>query len=175
MMRAELTTNHDLTKPSSKLIRWSSKWLSGKVIWMHGRPYLTRFFLWGNGSGRGFELYLHVLHDTDQFRHLHDHPWPWFLSIVLWGYYKQEEIVDPPVSSRLRTVRWFNLFKSEKRYHAIRELSRPNVWTLVLVPPKWEHRWGYWDEGEATHVVDADTANENVCVVPFGRRKIDAS
>ena len=150
------------------------KRLSGKQIFLNGEPYLTRFYLIGDGSGRRFELYLHHIQLKDPYRWLHNHPWSWFLSVVLRGHYFQQ-VIDPSrsVSRETSRVSFFNLFRGKQRYHAITNVPDSGVWTLVLVPPKTRHgiRWGYWNEDEKIHEPDTRDMSGNCHTVRFGPKQ----
>ncbi|MCY3857395.1 MAG: hypothetical protein OXG25_00615 [Gammaproteobacteria bacterium] len=150
------------------------KKLSGKRIYLDGNPYLTRYYLIGDGSGRRSELYLHYIQLKDPYRWLHNHPWRWFLSIVVRGHYTQE-VLRPSASTRRRRmrVRFVNLFLGRDRYHAIHDVPKKGVWTLVLVPPKSNdtERWGYWNEDEDVHEPDTGDDSVNCQTVRFGAKQ----
>ncbi|MCY4130597.1 MAG: hypothetical protein OXG15_15340 [Gammaproteobacteria bacterium] len=158
-------------------VRWIDrivKKLSGKRIFLNGKPYLTRYYLKGDGSGRRFELYLHFIQLKDPYRWLHNHPWPWFLSIVLRGHYAQEVLCPATNTGRKRVhVRYFNLFRGKNRYHAISDVPEKGVWTLVLVPPKSRRteRWGYWNEEDEVHEPDTGDASSDCDTVRFGAKR----
>lgn len=131
----------------------------GKRIYIDGKLYLSRWHIFGDGSGRGWEIYLHHLHEVDSYRWLHNHPWPWFLSIVLWGSYRQEVFSRNKQVKKTQHIRWINLFRGQDRYHSLRELPRGHAWTLVVIPAKNDHLWGYWNETVQAHEVD-DNRND---------------
>ena len=158
---------------------WSRLWnrikpqLSGKRIYIYDKLYLTRYYLWGNGSGKGFELYLHKLHQVDSFRWLHNHPWPWFLSLVLVNRYIQETYDTVTRENRTETIRWINLFRNTTRYHSISELPKGTAVSLVVVPPKsHDYEWGYWDHENEKHVPDNVVGHESAYIVKFGRKEL---
>ena len=161
----------------SQPVRWIDRFLtrfSGKQIFLDGRPYLTRYYLIGDGSGRHFELYLHHIQLKDPYRWLHNHPWRWFLSIVLVGHYTQQVLHLASNSGRKEVqVRYLNLFKGKNRYHAISDVPEKGVWTLVLVPPKLRGsiRWGYWNEENRVHEPDTGDASSDCCTVRFGPKQ----
>lgn len=165
---------------SEAILREPENWVSrllqkfgGKHIYLNGRPYLSRYYLWGNGLGDGFEVYLHHIQQHDSYRYLHNHPWQWFFSIVLKGYYTQLVLNPEQSNERLvQRVRLFNLFRSSTRYHSISEVPEDGVWTLVIVPKKLrsEERWGYWNEDAGVHVPDLGEANRDCVTVRFGRK-----
>lgn len=130
--------------------------------------YLTRWSLrkqWGDGESEkngGFRMYLHRFFSADS--ELHNHPWHWSLSIVLWGSYTEEYFDIPhdrpqrPVNplgfrygtpQRTRRVRWFNWIGRE-RFHQITELHpRFGVGpiTLFFSGPAHGQSWGFWVPG----------------------------
>ena len=158
-------------------IAWISRWLnrlSGKQIFLDERPYLTRYYLIGDGSGRSFELYLHHIQLKDPYRWLHNHPWNWFFSVVLQGSYTQQVIRSSSTAGRKKVqVRFFNLFRGKTKYHAITDVPASGVWTLVLVPPKSRGpvRWGYWNEDKKEHEPDTGKESTNCRTVRFGSRQ----
>lgn len=158
-------------------VRWVDrilKRLSGKQIFLNGKPYLTRYYLIGDGSGRRFELYLHFIQLKDPYRWLHNHPWRWFLSVVLRGHYTQQVLRPSSNVGRKNVhVRYMNLFRGKNRYHAISNVPEKGVWTLVLVPPKsrGSTRWGYWNEEDGVHEPDTGDASSNCDTVRFGSKQ----
>lgn len=158
-------------------IRWIDrilKRLSGKRIYLDGNPYLTRYYLIGDGTGRRFELYLHYIQLKDPYRWLHNHPWHWFVSIVVRGHYTQEVLTPSSKASRRKIrVRFINLFMGKNRYHAIHDVPAKGVWTLVLVPPKSNdrERWGYWNEDDEVHEPDSGDDSSNCHTVRFGAKR----
>ena len=161
------------SQPGSRIHRLLER-LSGKRIYLDGNPYLTRYYLIGDGSGRRFELYLHYIQLRDPYRWLHNHPWRWFLSIVLRGQYTQEVIrPSTKVTRRRIRVRFINLFLGKDRYHAIYDVPVKGVWTLVLVPPKSNDavRWGYWNEDDKVHEPDSGHDSPNCHTVRFGTKQ----
>ena len=158
-------------------VRWIEgilKRFSGKRIFLDGKPYLTRYYLVGDGSGRSFELYLHYIQLKDPYRWLHNHPWRWFLSIVLRGSYTQE-VLCPATNPTRKTirVRYLNLFRGANRYHAISDVPKQGVWTLVLVPPKSRGtlRWGYLNENDQIHEPDTGDSSSDCQTERFGPKR----
>lgn len=157
---------------------WTDRYLtafSGRTILLDERPYLTRYYLIGDGTGKGYELYLHHIEREDPGRWLHNHPWRWFLSIVLFGYY-QQEVQRPAKDAKTKTkrVRFLNLFRGQDNYHSISKIPDKGVWSLVLVPPKalLDQRWGFWNETEARHIPDDDLKEgHNTRIIRFGPKK----
>lgn len=121
-------------------------------------PYLTRWSLrrqYGDGDSHkngGWRVYLHRFFSGDS--ELHNHPWHWSFSVVLWGSY--EEIVFDVVSDsqvialpRRRRVRWLNWIPST-RFHQITKLHpRFGIGpiTLFVSGPPHGKSWGFWVPG----------------------------
>ena len=147
------------------------KRLSGRHIFINNKPYLSRYYLVGDGSGQGLEVYIHKLHTRDEFRWLHNHPWQWFLSIVLAGYYEQE-ILEPRKSPnrRKQRINRVNFFRNMTRYHSIIEVPPGGTWTLVIVPPKrpMKPAWGFWNEELQRHEPDQSERSSDAQTVDFG-------
>lgn len=143
----------------------------GKTIFVYGKRYLTRYYLWGNGSGTSFEIYVHHMHATDGFRWLHNHPWKWFISFVFSGSYIQETFNRETRTFGKQHIRWLNLFRGLNRYHAIRELPNGDAWTLVIAPPKLKnYNWGYWNDDSNEHIADSLIGHESAHIEIFGNK-----
>ena len=164
--------------PGERPKHWTDRFLSpfsGRTILLDEMPYLTRYYLIGDGTGRGFELYLHHIQRKDPGRWLHNHPWRWFLSIVLFGSY-QQKVRRPATEAEAKTkrVRFINLFRGQDNYHGITEIPDKGVWSLVFVPPKTkvDLLWGFWDESQECHIPDDDMQDEhNTRIARFGPKK----
>ncbi|MCE2436425.1 MAG: hypothetical protein J4F97_00205 [Pseudomonadales bacterium] len=141
-------------RPAPRWLRPLLRRLPGKHIELGSEPYLTRWMLKGDGSGRSWEIYIHHLHAIDVSRFLHNHPWRWFLAFVLAGGYGQDTVDNRIGRVRRERINWFNLFIGQNRYHAIREISDGGVWTLVVSSRRNGHLWGYWDSDRQTHLPD---------------------
>lgn len=99
--------------------------------------YLHRWHLlpWGK---RWPNAYLHHILAPDTGNDLHDHP-AWNVSIVLWGWYREEFISGRSrlmfpgrITWRLATVA-----------HRISEVSAGGCWT-VWVRGGHRRKWGFW-------------------------------
>lgn len=78
-----------------------------------------------------FGIFLHKHHNSDQSRHLHDHPWN-FTTIVLRGGY--DELVPARHGVGMRhwpAGSWHRLHAEDA--HTIDHLERTPTWTLMLV------------------------------------------
>jgi hypothetical protein len=90
-----------------------------RVIDEDGRRYLERYFLF---RVFGVRCYLHRFVGDDPGRGLHDHPWPWALSIILAGWYREHR------RSGTRNVRWLNWLTGDT-FHRV-TLPR-NAWQTL--------------------------------------------
>ena len=105
-------------------------------------------------AGGGGRVYLHRFWAPDAADEgLHNHPWEWSFSIVLWGSYTELYAdVDARTGElghlRARRVRFFNWI-SARRYHRIAFLHprAGRVWTLFVCGPLSGDGWGYWLPG----------------------------
>lgn len=108
------------------------------VIGPPNDPYLDRL---GLIRTPWFSIKLHRIYRPDNTRALHDHPWT-FVSVPLRGSYV--ELVPMPNGSARRRVRWFN-YKHAEDAHAIVEISRRPVWTLVFCGRR-VRPWGFYTD-----------------------------
>lgn len=121
-----------------------------RVIAEDGRPYLERYFLF---RAFGVRCYLHRFVGDDPARGLHDHPWPWALSIILAGWYREHR------RDGVRIVRWFNWLNGD-RFHRVTlpterawsieaETHTPiTCWSIFLHPDRTTKPWGFWRQQE---------------------------
>ena len=111
--------------------------------------YLTRWSVREQKltGGGGWRVYLHRFWSNDL--ELHDHPWRWSFSLILWGSYTERFADMLPWGElgpvRTRRVRWFNWIPST-RFHQIAELHG-TVWTLFCCGPVHGKSWGFWVPG----------------------------
>lgn len=118
-----------------------------------GELYLTRWHLWRHG----FKVFVHRIHRPDSDRDPHNHPWPWGLSLILWGGYTELRVTRPELEGQPRVgvslgqvnrwefgpVRWLNWI-GRGVYHRITWVA-PNTWTLFLAGPR-SREWGFWTD-----------------------------
>jgi hypothetical protein len=111
-------------------------WLSGKlpckIISDAGRPYLERYYLF---TLFGVRFYLHRFVASDPDRGLHDHPWPWALSIILSGSYYEHR------RGSLSERHWFNWITGDAFHRVI--LHKGQVWTLFAHRARRSKEWGF--------------------------------
>ena len=110
-----------------------------------GSLYLTRWQLF---KCKWFRVLLHQIHKADKDRHLHNHPWPWAVSLVLRGGYR--EISNPALLSCTLNHKEHNAptlnVLNGLMYHRITEV-RPNTFTLFIAGPR-SKDWGFNVDGE---------------------------
>lgn len=122
-----------------------------------GQVYLER---WGLAHRRIGGVFLHRMTAPDPGLDLHDHPWT-FLTVPLWGGYEEERLDGRRAqlwakrSERLMEAATLRRGKVEHRRafrprrmrldecHRITRLTRPAVWTLVLLGPV-RRGWGFY-------------------------------
>lgn len=107
-----------------------------------GSPYLLRLLLRGRLPGdtekRGvkWSLYFHNFLAHDRDRDLHNHPWTWSYSLVLWGGYVEEKRGRDGIVRRRRV--WPGMINrlGPMDFHRIAELKGRETWTLFLAGTK---------------------------------------
>jgi hypothetical protein len=135
-----------------KLLKLVSKVLPAREIKDgDGALYLTRFRVLGAMQARHpwfpISVYLHRFHRPDNDRELHNHPWPWAVSLILSGGYLEQRFAKP--HSGLGHLRWLragslNVLTADT-FHRILELDG-EPWTLFVVARKVQP-WGYYITG----------------------------
>lgn len=122
-----------------------------RVIYNFGEKYLTRLTLW---RSKKFTLYLHIFHQPDPGRDLHNHPWNWCWSMCLWGGYT-ELLHTPKVDQhgvawtlhrRFRYAMTARKFDGST-YHSVAALGRKRVVTLFAHGAR-ARTWGFWCKGK---------------------------
>jgi hypothetical protein len=130
--------------------RWKKR-----VIYTRRVPpqkYLSRWFLFGGpqtegmeeGLSKGWGLYLHCFHQSDDAAQLHSHPWRWAISLVLKTGYVEDRTLRGSNGVRRKPYRPGQLnFLRGSTFHRV-DLDRGEAWTLFLVGPG-ESSWGFLD------------------------------
>lgn len=139
------------------------------TIIVDGKPYLTRYYLLLR-DWRWFSLYLHHFHASDQYQQLHNHPWKWGVSFVLWGGYIEERIrydlfkmlarVYDAIEIRKVSPGTFNVIKSSD-FHRVELTDSVNgAWTIFAAGPRHPNEWGFLDRDsrEYTHYTNNPNA-----------------
>lgn len=112
-----------------RFLMWLTARLPVEIITHEGVPFLERYYL---GRLPGWQLYLHrfIASDPDG---LHDHPWRFGVSILLAGYYLEEDRYG------IRRVRWINFVPGTKFHRVI--LPR-QCWSLFAHTARCKS-WGF--------------------------------
>lgn len=114
-----------------------------------GSLYLRRWYLVGkpqpkDGSWKpvGPELYLHkICRSDDPTRGLHNHPWRWAISLILWrGYFEWRGTSWGRWRRRLFPLQ-INFLRGDD-YHRVDLIDGRPAWTLFLVGPRVKG-WGF--------------------------------
>lgn len=135
-----------------ELCKIAAKHLPSFTIEPKGIKYLTRYYLLLKDRDL-FNIYLHQFHRSDQdvgvkgFGLLHNHPFEWSFSIILFGSYAEERrLNNGNIIVRLFKPGDIN-FISREDFHRI-DLINGEVWTLFFTGPRIsnvESLWGFWD------------------------------
>lgn len=118
------------------------------TITVQGKPYLTRYYLFGADRERG-NLFLHHFHSSDQGEELHNHPWRWGVSLILSGGYREERCRGGvngvwDYSVHMREPWSFGRFTDQDFHRA--DLFDParGCWTLFACGRRYKS-WGFLD------------------------------
>ena len=109
-----------------------------------GAQYLTRYNIL---KTRWLKVYLHRFHAPDGAC-LHDHPWAWWATLVLWGGYTEGIQIRSGPSwkswGRVRRRAGSLAFHGRRHAHRIERLHPTRqTWTLLVVGPH-VRRWGFY-------------------------------
>lgn len=133
-----------------RLVHWVACRLPRRDILAEGGAvYLERYRVlgWMPGSRwRGPSVYLHRFRLTDQDLALHNHPWPWAVSLVLAGGYTEQRLGSlhglPACKWRRLKPGRLNVLGPDD-YHRVADLHGAETWTLFCVWPR-TRSWGFW-------------------------------
>lgn len=118
------------------------------------KPYLSRYFFFGD-ERKYFNPFLHYFHASDKDKDddgtllLHNHPWTWSISIILWGGYSEERR-QPDGSITRKTYRPGSInFIRRNTFHRV-DLLEDGAWSLFITGwrPKEKlgsSNWGFWN------------------------------
>jgi hypothetical protein len=129
------------------------------ILASDGSDYIRRWYLSGkpqptDGTWQvtGPEHYIHqILQSDDTTRGLHNHPWRWAISIIIWrGYYEDRldlndlsgrHVHGIPVRRRRFWPGMINIIR-ETDFHRIELVNGKPAWTLFLTGPRIKG-WGF--------------------------------
>lgn len=121
----------------NRLLYWITGRLPCRIISDDDQPYLERYYV---ATVLGVRLYLHRFVGDDPARGLHDHPWPWAVSLILFGRYLEE------TRSGMRLVRWVNFLSGDSFHRVLLVGGRP-VWSLFAHRARYVKAWGFLRAG----------------------------
>jgi hypothetical protein len=158
------TSTEVISTPPSALQRALYRFSSGRplrIISDDGKPYLERYFLF---RILGITAYMHRFVGSDPDRGLHDHPWSWALSVILYGSYTEQ------LEGRERRVRWLNWLRGTTYHRVLLDHPNDEVWTIFIHRAKRSKTWGFRNApGEEKRVASSPGSNEWWFKVPVGR------
>jgi hypothetical protein len=131
-----------------------------RVISDDGKPYLERYYL---GTFAGVRWYLHRFVRSDPDRGLHDHPWPWAGSVLLFGHYREQ------LPERVRLVRYFNWLWGSTFHRVLLPATVSEVWTLFFHRAYNSKSWGFrTQEGQTLRNASGENLREWWRIAPRG-------
>jgi len=86
------------------------------------QPFIVRYMPWFTDR-----ICLNIIYDD--FGLLHSHPWNYF-TLILWGGYKEEMLVNGKVVTKNRYTGYFT-YRKKTQYHAITPLKKKAI-TLFI-------------------------------------------
>lgn len=134
-----------------RFCEWLAKYLPSFTIpTPDGKPYLTRYYLFG-ADRKWANIFLHHFHSSDMDMapsgtyYLHNHPWPFGLSLILVGGYNEER---RQTNDTIRVKKYpalsFN-YLNDQHFHRV-ELLENDGWSLFFTGWRSKKRsWGFWD------------------------------
>ena len=118
------------------------RWPPKASICRDGEPYLNRYYLLGTGKTLGF--FLHHIVASDSHDELHNHPWPWAVSLVLAGGYDEHRRQgDGTVIKRWIGPGRLNILRASD-FHRLELRDQRPAWTLFFHARALTH-WGFLD------------------------------
>lgn len=126
-------------------LMWLSGRLPARIIAHQGQPYLERYYV---GTPFGLRVYLHRFVDSDPDG-LHDHPWRWSLSVILFGWYFEQRRGADVYFIR----RWFNWITGDTFHRVVLPSTTEwhgtsryrECWSLFIHSPRCKG-WGFLRE-----------------------------
>lgn len=136
-----------------KLCEWLAKRLPSFTIpTPDGKPYLTRYYLFGADRAFG-NIFLHHFHSSDLDvapsgeYYLHNHPWPWSFSIILvngYNEWRRRHADSADLKLKTYTPGMIN-FITDKDFHRV-VLCHEDAWSFFFTGWRSKNRsWGFWD------------------------------
>jgi len=93
-------------------------------------------------QGANQSVHSHQYHHGDTSQELHNHPYGWSVSLILWRWYSEERRVGVTnrVIRRIMCAGMIN-FIGANTFHRV---DTHGAWTLFLTGRKTQ-QWGFWD------------------------------
>lgn len=104
---------------------------------------MSRFYLLHVGRRFLPGIYLHFFHRGDQDRDLHNHPWQSSWSLIIWGGYEEERLVNGKVLTKRFTPGSVNSIKADD-FHRVTLLNSAGCWSLFFAGDRMQE-WGFYD------------------------------
>lgn len=107
------------------------------------QKYLTRHYIYRKPVDWMLSCYLHLFHSGDEDLELHDHPWDFSISLILWGSYKEERFdKNFNIITKIYKPGMINIIRGTD-FHRV-DLLTSKVWTLFISGRK-KKNWGFID------------------------------
>jgi hypothetical protein len=135
----------------SILLKRITPWLPNRVVKdrTDGGVYLVRYYLLRAFT---FELALHHILRADSEERLHNHPWRWAVSLILFGGYIEERLEsDTRVAARSFIAGQVNTIGANT-FHRVSQLLTEEVWTLFAHGSR-NKDWGFIDQPDGERAV----------------------
>lgn len=111
----------------------------GKVGW--NRPIARSL------QSIGISVRIHQILRSDQARASHNHPWRWFISIILRGGYIEYIYDNSGFCRRVKVRKKLSVaFYTHSHWHRLELPPGSEVYTLFIMGPRLQG-WGFNDEG----------------------------
>jgi hypothetical protein len=133
-----------------KFCQWLAKFLPSITIpTPDGKPYLTRYYLFGADRPWG-NIFLHHFHSSDMdiapsgAYYLHNHPWPWSFSIILVNGYVEIRRSTTGLLANTYRPGSINIL-TDQDFHRV-QLLEEDCWSFFFTGWRSKNRsWGFWD------------------------------
>lgn len=114
---------------------------------LDGNPYLMRMYILPDrGKETTFRpgLFLHKFFRSDDDRALHNHPWRFAISFILYGGYQEERLIDGKVKVFDRKPFTFNIIRANDFHRVKLNDEQEGCWSIFLAFDRTQE-WGFLD------------------------------
>lgn len=123
-----------------QILQALAKYLPTRVIiGIDKTPYMFKYTIFENDSIR---IDLHRIVRSDQSTSLHNHPWRFGLSVILYGGYQEERLVNGLIEIKSLYAGSINILLPET-FHRV-DLLDDECWTLIVKGRNIQD-WGFLD------------------------------